>query len=247
MAANTETGHAINVANFEDLISFCKGYEAKYNPTNENIKIEALETLHFTANTAIENVNKAKSDFKNSTNQREIAFKDLNKQATKIINALAATDASPQTIKDARSIINKLTGKRVTPKKAVIKTEGEAESMVVEKINSTSQTGFDNRMNTFSQLIDLVAKESSYEPNEEDLKVNNLLSYMKVLKGTNTNAINAYTKISNARINRNKVLYEEKIGLCDVSIQVKNYVKSLFGSLSPEFKQVSGLKFVKYK
>ena len=39
MASNSETGHAKNVANFEDLISFCNGYGATYNPSKEALTI----------------------------------------------------------------------------------------------------------------------------------------------------------------------------------------------------------------
>ena len=31
MPNQNETGHAINLANFEDLISFCTGYVAQYS------------------------------------------------------------------------------------------------------------------------------------------------------------------------------------------------------------------------
>ncbi len=41
---NTETGHAKNVANFEDFISFITGYGAAYNPTKVPIKLLSLNT-----------------------------------------------------------------------------------------------------------------------------------------------------------------------------------------------------------
>ncbi|MBI4929199.1 MAG: hypothetical protein HY841_00430, partial [Bacteroidetes bacterium] len=44
MASTTETGHAKNVANFEDLISFCTGYGTSYNPSKAGIKLPALNT-----------------------------------------------------------------------------------------------------------------------------------------------------------------------------------------------------------
>ena len=39
MASTSETGHAKNVANFEDLISFVTGYGATYNPTKVPLKL----------------------------------------------------------------------------------------------------------------------------------------------------------------------------------------------------------------
>jgi hypothetical protein len=51
------------------------------------------------------------------------------------------------------------------------------------------------------------------------------------------------TVVSNARIARDKALYAETTGVLDVAQDVKQYVKSLFGATSPQYKQVSGLKF----
>ena len=46
MASTSETGHAKNIANFQDLISFCEGYGATYNPTKESLKIPQLQALY---------------------------------------------------------------------------------------------------------------------------------------------------------------------------------------------------------
>jgi hypothetical protein len=42
MASTSETGHAKNVANFEDLISFCNGYGVSYNPSKAILQIGNL-------------------------------------------------------------------------------------------------------------------------------------------------------------------------------------------------------------
>ena len=47
------------------------------------------------------------------------------------------------------------------------------------------------------------------------------------------------------RIARDKVLYAEGTGLCDIALDIKNYVKSVFGATSPQFKQVSEVRFTK--
>jgi len=63
------------------------------------------------------------------------------------------------------------------------------------------------------------------------------------LKAKNTAVINATTALSNARIARDKVMYSDDIGLIDIARDVKQYVKSLFGASSPQYKQISGLEF----
>lgn len=42
----SETGHAKNVANFQDLISFCEGHGATYNPSKESLKVAQLKALY---------------------------------------------------------------------------------------------------------------------------------------------------------------------------------------------------------
>ena len=53
MPSTSETGHAKNVANFEDLISFCNGYGAAYNPSKAALTITELNKLILTGSTNI--------------------------------------------------------------------------------------------------------------------------------------------------------------------------------------------------
>jgi len=46
MASTSETGHAKNIANFQDLISFCQGYDSVSNPTKNSLKILELQSLY---------------------------------------------------------------------------------------------------------------------------------------------------------------------------------------------------------
>lgn len=43
MPSTSETGHAKNVANFQDLISFCTGYGATYNPSKAALSVANLQ------------------------------------------------------------------------------------------------------------------------------------------------------------------------------------------------------------
>jgi hypothetical protein len=52
---------------------------------------------------------------------------------------------------------------------------------------------------------------------------------------------------SNFRIARNVILYANETGLVDIAGEVKKYIKSVFGGTSPQYKQVSKLKFTKVK
>jgi hypothetical protein len=152
MASTSETGHAKNVANFEDLISFCTGYGVTYNPSKVAIKLPGLTTVLTNASAALQSLKVAKTAFDNATNAREISFKPLKSLATKIIGALSATDAAKQTIDDAKSINVKIQGKRAKAIKEPAPLPAGATPTPV-KTASTSQQSYDKLIDHFTQLI----------------------------------------------------------------------------------------------
>jgi hypothetical protein len=244
MASTTETGHAKNVATFEDLISFCTGYGATYNPSKAALKLPALATQNTGAIAALQAVKVAKTAFDNATNAREVAFTPLKPLATKIVNGLSATEATAQTVDDVKTTNNKIQGKRA---KAIEKPTAAALAAGAEpvKTTSTSQQSFDKLIDHFAQMIATLTAEPKYLPNENELKVATLNTLLTDLRAKNTAVISATTALSNARITRDKALYAEITGILDVAQDTKQYVKSLFGASSPQFKQVSGLKFTR--
>lgn len=231
----TETGHAKNVANFEDMISFVTGYGATYNPSKTAIKLPALNALLLSAKGSLVTLNTATTPYQNATNTREIVFAPLKKLVTRVINALDATDASAQVVADAKTLARKIQGKRATPIK-----EGTDEKSI-----SASQTSFDSKIENFSKLIILLQGEPLYKPNEFDLKTAYLSELWQNMVNKNKAVIDTTTPLSNARINRNKVLYAPSTGVYDIQNEVKKYVKSVYGSTSPEYKQISKIKFTK--
>jgi hypothetical protein len=45
MSKTSETGHAKNVANFEELVTYAVSYNQEYNPSRDSLRVEALQTL----------------------------------------------------------------------------------------------------------------------------------------------------------------------------------------------------------
>ncbi len=244
MASTTETGHAKNVATFEDLISFCTGYGAAYNPSKVALKLAGLATQLTGANAALQAVKVAKTAYDNATNARELAFKPLKPLATKIVNGLAATEAAEQTVDDVKTTNLKIQGRRAT---AIKQPDAKALAAGEEPVKtaSTSQQSFDKLIDHFAQVIATLTAEPKYLPNENELKVATLNVTLTDLKAKNTAVINATTAVSNARIARDKALYGDVTGMVDTALDIKQYVKSVFGASSPQYKQVSGLKFTK--
>ena len=106
MASTTETGHAKNASNFDELISFATGYGATFNPSKALIKVPALQAQSTAAKSAVSAVNAALSAYSNAVSAREVAFEPLSKLSTRILNALKATDTSTQVDESAEMAIS---------------------------------------------------------------------------------------------------------------------------------------------
>jgi hypothetical protein len=243
MASTTETGHAKNVANLDELISSVLGYETAYNPSKVSIKVEALQSLSGNAKNVITGVNAAFPAYSNAVAAREAAFAPLSKMVTRALNALKATDTTSQVEQNAKTMARKIQGTRAKTKKTseekqTVETSGNE---VVEI--SSSQMSYDSRLDNFDKFIKLLASVSLYAPNEEDLKVTTLIALYNDLKTKNIAVVNATTPLRNARISRNDVLYKANTGLVDIAIDTKTYIKSLYGATSPQYRQVSKLEF----
>lgn len=252
MSTYSEIGHAKNVANFEDLINRCTGFGTSYNPSLNAIKIANMNTLRTNALTALASSVSAKTAYVNAVDNRQAIFDPLQKLATRIISALKASGASDAIIKDALSINRKIQGKRAKPIKEVEIPESSRSSSTlptpIEPVHvSVSQLSFDSFIEHYSKLIDLLASVTVYNPNEAELKVSGLNTLLNSMKTTNTAVITATTNYINARINRDNLIYGKNTGVVDVAMDAKDYVKSVFGTKSPQYKQVSAIKFTRKK
>ena len=239
----SEVGHAKNVANFADIIAYCTAYGTTYNPSKAALQLTALNTLLTSAQTELANVTTAKNAFDTVTGDRQLTFEPLKPLATKVFNYLSVTDAISEIIADAKTINNKLQGKRTGTTAENPPTEGENQNNTV----SVSRQSYDMLTENFASFVDLVSSVPSYTPNETELTTASLTAYLGELQTANTNVINAEVAYSNARISRNSVLYSENTGLVDIASDVKKYVKAIFGATSPQYKQISGIKFTKPK
>ena len=241
MKSHSEVGHAKNVANFADLIAYCTAYGTTYNPPKTALQLPSLNTLLTSAQTEIANVTTAKNAFDTITGDRQVAFEPLKSLATKIFNFISVTDATDQTIADAKTINNRLQGRRA----GTITETPTPEGGTTQNTVSVSRQSYDSLTENFSVLIDLVSSIPSYTPNEAELTTASLTTFHNNLQTANTNVINAEVAYSNARISRDTLLYAENTGLVNIASDVKKYVKAIFGATSPQYKQVSGIKFTK--
>jgi hypothetical protein len=240
MASTSETGHAKNVANFQDLIEFVTGYGATYNPSKNSLKIPQLLELKAIADSNLAEVISKNTNFNNKVNDRIIAFSGLKSFSTRLINALQTTDATPETIGNAKFFNRKMQGKKASSAQTPSDPNAPAPSTI-----STSQQSYDQLIQHLAGLKAVLEAEPSYTPNESDLQVAAIQAKITDFTSKNNAVATAYTSISNSRIARNETLYAASTGLVETANEIKKYIKSVFGATSPQFYQVKGIMFIK--
>ena len=238
MASTSETGHAKNVDNLGLLIANIASYGDRYKPTNPSILLEALKKMEADGRAAVLAVNDAMPIYSRATIERDNAFAPLGQLVTRSLNSLRASSSSEQTDEAASAIVRKIRGNRTTAKAAA------ATDVKVATV-STSQQSYDSVIDNYERYIQYIAATPEYAPNEEDIKLPVLKALAVDLRAKNTACNNAKVAIDNARMARNRVLYTPLTGLVDVALDAKTYIKSLFGSTSPEYKQVAKIDFTK--
>jgi len=247
MAKTSETSHLKNATNFDELIAYITSYGETYNPSRASIQLTALKTLANSVKPYLTAVHDNLPVYNNAVAARKVAFAPLSKLVTRVGNAIKATDTTEQVDNNVATLVRELQGRRATPKKT---TEEKAAALAAgQTIVEISSTHMDciTRADNLDKLIKLLTSVSLYAPNEEELQVKSLTALRDDLNAKNTDVVNAEVIVSKARIARNKILYTPLTGLVDIAFDTKTYIKSAFGATSPEYKQISQLKFTKPK
>jgi hypothetical protein len=231
-----ETGNVVNVAKFEELIAAVTGMGATYNPANPLITVAALTSKKSACDLSLTQVGEARNTFRDAVNVREILYKGMNKYATRVVGALQGSGVTPELMKDAKGILNKIRGARTTKIK-----EGTPENPEPNTI-SVAQLSYDNKKAHFEELKGLVKTETNYKPNETDLKVSELEAYITNLTNLNSTVTNELKKLQKSKDQRNAELYAPITGLSELTGTVKAYVKSVLGTKDPLYKRIAGIK-----
>ena len=153
---------------------------------------------------------------------------------------MQTTDATPETIGNAKTFNRKMQGKKASSAQTPTDPNTPAPTTI-----STSQQSYDQLIQHLSGLTSVLEAETSYIPNETDLQVATIQVKIADLSAKNTAVATAYTSISNSRIARNETLYTSATSLVETALEVKKYVKSVFGATSPQYAQVKSIEFSK--
>jgi hypothetical protein len=234
----SETGIAKNITNFARIISAANAHGTAYAPSYAKIKLPAITALHANAQAAVDATTTAQAANNHAITARDLAFKNLNPTVTKAINLLAASGVPAQTVAQARTIVRKLTGQRADNSTPATNADGTTAKRI-----SVSQMSYDNRVENFSKFIEFLSLVPEYAPNEANLSISGLKALHDTAEAANIAVLTTNLQFSNARSQRDTIMYQDADGLVVIAQDVKNYIKAIFGVNSIEFKQLSALSF----
>ena len=148
-----------------------------------------LVALKATAETKLTDVISKNTNYNNKVNERMVAFSNLKSLSTRLVNALQTTDATTQTINDAKTFNRKMQGKKASASQTPTDPNAPAPTTI-----STSQQSYDQLIQHLTGLKSILEEEPSYTPNETDLQVATIDAKIADLTAKNTAVSTACSK-----------------------------------------------------
>jgi hypothetical protein len=234
--------HVKIAGTYEGFVKICSGFGG-YHPGSTNLQLNALQELSVKARQTLEQKDVARSVLNKVTNQREIAFTSFKKRVSAVLFALDASGASEQAMKDARVFFRQIKGR--TKSREPLPSGAAAEPVI--KVRAARSGGYEAWVNQFSQLVEMVSQETSYQPNEPHLTVAALRELVVELQGHNTSVKEAQAGFFHARVALHEVFYGETNSIVATTRAAKKYLRSVYGLNSNEYSQVRKINFRKLK
>jgi len=237
--STSEVGHAKNIANLNLLNTNIIALGAIYNPSNPNLLLVNLQNQYTENSANQESVNVKVAPYSVAVDEREVIFKPLNRELSKLRKAYKATEGVTEVqLEDFMTIVRKLKGVR---KESKPKTNPEEEQVKY----SVSQMSYDQRTNNMDLLIALLQNTPNYNPNETEYKVQTYQDKKAKMLVKTQNVANTYIPLNNARSLRNNSMYSAENNLVENANKAKDYLFTILDSDSPQYKAISKIKFKK--
>jgi hypothetical protein len=241
MGKISQTGHDQNCAKFGKVYFFVKS-KTDFTPPDISLTEPKVLNKWNEMKQAIDEHNNEAAKWGGLVNIRGDAMKLVNPFMTQVKNTVLACPVSESFKKDVTAKVKKIQGVRATPKiKVVPGTEVPTDESI--KQISAAQTGIDDKLAFIAELILMLKNEPLYTPAIDAHKVAELTTWLAGLNGKNDAVNEQFAVTDNKRLGRNKSLYDAHTGGNETASKIKKAFKSQYGGNSPEYHQISKIKF----
>ncbi|RYZ21534.1 MAG: hypothetical protein EOO16_12560 [Chitinophagaceae bacterium] len=237
MPSQSETGHAVNLANAQGLYDFCQVLGAAYKPAQPRFKLPAFAQQIIESKDAQERAEAARRAVDDAINPRADLFDGLGPFVTRAMRSFRTCGATERTVADAEAVARKLQGSRATT------PEAPAADGTGARTRSVSQKSFDMQLANFNRFIGHLSGAREYAPGEEDLTVDALKARHEAMDTANKACAAPAAVLTEALVRRDLLFYAPKTGLVDTCLGIKEYVLSMNKAKNPGIGGVARFKF----
>lgn len=164
--------------------------------------------------------------------------------AARAVALFIAAGADKARVEQARTYLRKLQGKRAAPKAVDDPNTPDVDES--EKSISASQQSDAAMLANFLLLIDYLNAQPEYNKlTEPELKIADLQAFHTATQTKHDASISAAAEETDAKSDRDKRFYTDADSAYMRITGIKNYVKSVYGANSPEYKTIKGIAFRK--
>ena len=246
--------HSSNLANFRTLISIIISFGLKYIPTRVSIQLVSLQALLPKVQVVVEKAHETDVALHKAIAVRKASYDTISSLMTKVISSLRSTE-SPKEIKvNAAAIVRKIRGSHLKSKTTVAMVTGNtadstgtnaaaSATTTTKKPHANTERSFNDQLTNIDKFIKLLETIPEYAPTEADITLAALQAMYNDLIDKNSAVHNAEVAYDTAKIERYNLCYTPVSGMVDLTQAVKNYVKSVYGATSPQYKEVTKLGF----
>ncbi|OYU96497.1 MAG: hypothetical protein CFE21_08915 [Bacteroidetes bacterium B1(2017)] len=252
---NTNTSHLMQMTTAASLLAMVESFGSTYNPANAHIALQALKDNLALNQQLVFDIQESKTRLANHKNNKNEMLLGVNKKVSLILLNLGSLGLSPATMQSVRVISKNFKyrpgkSQEEKPREAIRGTaspgENSAESSSdVIKSSRSAYKFAERRVNWFEELVNFISTIPGYQPNESNLTIASLKSYVSDLK----QELEAWQResgtLASLRTKRAQQLRNETDGMVTLCRQTKSYVKALYGPTSVEGKAMAQFRFVR--
>jgi hypothetical protein len=239
-----ESGHAKNVANFEQVTIILTALGSGYNPSQALILPVALQTKLEEAKAAMTAVDAAEADKRIKVNDIQAETDELDKYFVNTKRTVEVELNDPAFTAEIQSVINRSRPKgRDTGLQDDPSTPDKDESRTA---HSLSQASRDNQIAALADIIALLRTRSDYKPNDAEFTLAAIEAKYDSLNIKNNAAKASNAVLGNALDARDALLYDDETGVLKLVRLIKNQLAVKPGRESAAYQQIAALEFRKY-
>lgn len=231
-----KTGYSKNVSNLETITIILESLGSTYNPNQPLIAIDALRQKLEVARGALSEVDRRQAERAIAIDQRQIAFRDLDRYLVNIRRMADVIVNDPEFSTDLRNII-----RRLRSRTASAPVEPDTAPRAAK---SSAQRSFDDRIEVILDVKALLeTQRERYQTPDPDYSLEAVTRRVGEMRDANNAVKEAIAALAATIEERNTHLFDPRTGIQKLSQMVKDQLAVKPGVASSAYRQVRALRW----